>query len=241
MHIFSRTFLGAAVLASALRLTPSIQAQSAVDPSGHWEGHISLPMGDLPIQVDLAKNANGHLAGTFTEPGGKVMGFPISTVTLDGRALTLELNGGRLAGLLLDDGKSINGEFAPEGRIETVPFSLARKGDAHIAAPPKNAPISKAMEGVWKGAIAADGGEFPIVLKMSNQPDGTSIGLMNSVNEGFELPVAIVQQGANLTLDVKALGSSYSGTLNAAGTELVGTYKSPEKALPLTFRRDSGK
>ena len=210
--MFSRTLL----FAASLML---MHAQS-----GHWEGTISAPFGEVPIVIDLAKNANGQMAGTFSQPTQKVKGLPISTVTIAEKAVTLELSGGTLEGVVLDDGKTISGEFAPRGRVETVPFSLTRKGDAQIEAPPKSALIGKEMEGVWKGALAIDGGEYQVVLKMSNQPDGTSAGVMISVNEGLELPVAIVQKGANLNLDVKVTGGAYSGVLNAAGTELAGTY-----------------
>lgn len=223
--MFSRTLL----FAASLML---MHAQS-----GHWEGTISAPFGEVPIVIDLAKNANGQMAGTFSQPTQKVKGLPISTVTIAEKAVTLELSGGTLEGVVLDDGKTISGEFAPRGRVETVPFSLTRKGDAQIEAPPKSALIGKEMEGVWKGALAIDGGEYQVVLKMSNQPDGTSAGVMISVNEGLELPVAIVQKGASLNLDVKVTGGSYSGVLNAAGTELAGTYTTRGVTLPLTLRR----
>jgi hypothetical protein len=238
MRVFRCTFLFAA---SLLPLTISLHAQSAANPSGHWEGAISLPSGDLPIELDLAKNDKGQYFGTVSQPTQKLKGFPISSVTVKNNAIALELVGGSLGGVLKNDGKSISGEFAPSGRIETVPFSLTRKGDAQIEGPPKNAPIGKDLEGVWKGTLTVEGDEFPIVLKMSNQPDGTSTAVMNSVNEGFELPVAVVQKGASLTLDVKILSSSYSGTLNTAGTELAGTYTTHGMSLPLNFYRESGK
>ena len=73
---------------------------------------------------------------------------------------------------------------------------------------------------------------------MLNQPDGTATGAIVNIDQGgLTLPVAIAQQGANLTLELKAVGGSYSGALNAAGTELVGTYTQGPRAVPLTFRR----
>jgi hypothetical protein len=76
---------------------------------------------------------------------------------------------------------------------------------------------------------------------MSNQPDGTSTGSLASLDEEIEVPVAITQKAASLTLDVKAIGSSYSGVLDQARTELVGTYTTQSGvALSLTFRRSAG-
>jgi hypothetical protein len=45
-----------------------LHAQTAVDPSGHWEGLIKMPEMEMAIEIDLAKNANGTLAGTFANP-----------------------------------------------------------------------------------------------------------------------------------------------------------------------------
>jgi hypothetical protein len=247
MRLLSQTFLLAALLLSSI---PSLRAETTADPSGHWEGTISAPFGDVRVEVDLAKNAKEVLAGTYSqltqELNGvalsQLKGFPLSNVAVKGKAVTFQIKvtsgGGTFQGILSADGKSMFGDFDQGG---TVPFRLARTGDARIEAPPKSAPISKAMQGIWNGTVDANGKQLRLALKMSNQPDGTSTGSIASVDEGgVEIPVAILQKGANLTLHVTVSGSSYVGTLNAAGTELVGTYTTRGVALPLTFRRAAG-
>ncbi len=244
-----RTLLFAALLLSSI---PSLYAGTTTDPSGHWEGTISAPMGEVRIEVDLAKNAKGEVTGTFGQPAQelegrvipKLKGLPISSVAVKGRAVTLELKataeGGTFQGTLLPDGKSMSGDFASQGGA--VPFRLTRTGDARIEAPPKSARIGKEMEGIWNGAVDVNGKQLRLVLKMSNQRDGTSTGSLASIDQGgIELPVAIIQKDANLTLDVKVTGGSYVGALNAAGTELVGTFTTQGVVLPLTFRRSTGK
>ena len=75
-------------------------------------------------------------------------------------------------------------------------------------------------------------------LTMANQPDGTATGSFVNVDEGLEIPITtITQKASSLTLDVKAVGGSYSGVLNPEGTELVGTWTQGPAVLPLTFRR----
>ncbi len=247
MRLLSQTLLVAALLLSSI---PSLHAETTADPSGHWEGTISAPFGDVRIEVDLAKNAKGQLAGTFGQPAqelsgralSKLKGFPLSNVDVKGRAVTFGIRvtseGGTFQGILSADGNLMSGDFDQGG---AVPFRLTRMGNARIEAPPKSAPISKAMQGIWNGTVDANGRQLRLALKMSNQPDGTSTGSIASVDEGaVEIPVAILQKGANLTLDVKVSGGSYVGTLNAAGTELVGTYTTRGIALPLTFRRAAG-
>ncbi len=227
----------------------TLHAQTTADPSGHWEGTISAPFGEVRIEVDLTKNAKGELSGTYGQPAqelkgralSKLKGLPLSNVTVNARAVAFQIKataeGGAFEGLLLADGKSMSGDFTSHGGA--VPFKLTRTGEARIEPPPKSPAISKQMEGIWNGVLDVDGKQVRLVLKMSNQPDRTSTGSLASIDEGgVEVPVAIAQKGANLTLEVRVTGGSYAGALNAAGTELVGTYTTHGGvALPLTFRR----
>jgi len=216
-------------------------AQTAIDPSGHWEGTVSAASyGDLPLEIDLTKNANGALTGTITLPARKLKGFPLSAIVVEGRTVRFDVAGStdaRFEGDLAADGKSLSGTL--NGQAGPFPVALVRKGDARIEPPPTGAKIGKELEGTWTGTLEADGRTLRAVLKMTNNADGTSTGHIISVDEGgLDLPVALVQNGANLVIDVPMVGSSYSGALNAAGTELIGTYKTGQGVeLPLTFKR----
>src|ERR1700687_5498629 len=102
---------------SLLSSAATLHAQTTADPSGHWEGTISAPFGEVRIEVDLAKNAKGELAGAFGQPAQelegrvipKLKGLPLSNVAVKGRAVTLEIKvtaaGGRFQVNLLPDGK----------------------------------------------------------------------------------------------------------------------------------------
>ena len=72
---------------------------------------------------------------------------------------------------------------------------------------------------------------------MTNRPDGTSAASFVNVDEGLEIPVsAITQAGSSVTLEVKSIGGSYTGSVNGAGTELAGTFSQGTGSVPLTFR-----
>jgi len=76
-----------------------------------------------------------------------------------------------------------------------------------------------------------------IVLKLANQADGTSSGRLINLDEGsLEIPLSAISQSASrVSFELKAIHGSYSGTLNEAGTELVGTLSEGTKTAPLTF------
>jgi hypothetical protein len=78
-----------------------------------------------------------------------------------------------------------------------------------------------------------------IVVKMANQPDATAAGTVFSPDgSGIEIPIAMRQKDATLTIEVASIGASYVGALNASGTELTGMWTQGQATLPLTLTRD---
>jgi hypothetical protein len=229
------------LLVTALCFAPApwLFAQGAIDPSGHWEGTIQMPNLAVNVEIDLAKNRNGEIAGTFSQPAQGVKGLPLSTVAIESRSVRFVVKGGpepaTFEGTLSDDGKSLSGTIGQAG--DSVPLNLTRTGDARIAPASRNAPIGKELEGTWNGALDLGGRQMRIMLKMSNQPDGTAIGTIVSADgSGVEIPIGITQKASNLTIDVVSVGATFVGTLNDAGTELSGTWTQGPGSLPLTFR-----
>ena len=88
MNLARRTPLVATLL---LLSVSSLRAQTAANPSGHWEGSIQAPSGEVPVAVDLAMNDHGKLMGTFTNPGEHILGLPLANVAVDGRSVSLEI------------------------------------------------------------------------------------------------------------------------------------------------------
>jgi hypothetical protein len=220
----------------------SLHAQTA-DPTGHWDGGIQTPELSISIQVDLTRNGTGQLAGTISVPPQNLKGFPLVIEAAEGRTLSFRFRGApgnRLfQGVLADDGRSITGEFIQSGFA--MPFVLSRTGSAQIDAPIRSAPITRELEGPWSATLDGtyqNGIPRKIFLTLANQPDGTSSGSVFNPGDGLEIPItSIMQDASSVTLDLRAVGGSYSGKVNAEGTELVGTYIQGTAVLPLTFRR----
>jgi hypothetical protein len=234
-----RALVAIFVLSSAV----AVFAQQGVDPSGHWEGTIQTPEVSIDIVVDLARTSEDQLAGTISVPPQNLRGFPLVIEAAEGRSLSFRFKGvpgNRLfRGTLSEDGASIAGSFVQSGY--TMPFALSRKGAATIEAPVKSAAVGKELEGPWSATLD---GTYPngiprrIILTLSNRPDGTSTGTVFHPGDGLEIPIAsITHKDSSVTLDLKAVGGSYSGTVNADGSELKGTYIQGTTVLPLTFRR----
>jgi hypothetical protein len=237
MRIFIRTIVPAALL---LMPAPSARAQTAVDPSGHWEGKVEAPNMALTIEMDLAKNSNGELSGTFGQPVQGVKGLPLSTVAVDGTSVRFVLKAGpdpaTFEGVLSPDGTSMTGGVTQAG--QSIPFILTRTGDARFTPTPRSAPIGKELEGSWNGALSLGEKQMRLVVTMSNQPDGTAAGTIVSVDgSGVEVPIAMTQKASRVTIDVTSVGASFVAVLNTAGTELTGTWTQGPTSLPLTLHK----
>jgi hypothetical protein len=226
------TFVILAVLSSS-SLSP-LHAQAPADPSGHWEGSVQ---GMARFELDLARNDSGVLIGTVAMPDEGISGLPLLHVSIDDGTLTFYARGDqRMQGVFSADGKSITGDYSIEGF--TIPFTLTRKGDARIVAAPRSAPVSKALEGRWNGTIETKAGSMRLALTLSNHPDGTATGAIVNLDQGgMTFPVAIAQEGTDLSLDIKAISAGYSGALNQDGTELVGSFTQGSASVPLRFQR----
>ena len=237
MRYCCRTIIVAVTLAAAVG---SAGAQTAVNLSGHWEGTIQVPDMPVKVEIDLATNSKGELAGTFTQTD-RLNGLPLTNLAIDNRAVTFQIKGSPAGerlfkGDVAADGLSMTGTFAQAGY--SIPFSLTRTGDAKIAAPVKSAQLGRALEGTWSGALEVNGVQRQLVLTLANQPDGTSTGTFLNVEEGLEIPIAAITQAASsVTLEIKAVAGAYTGVLNGEGTELTGTLTQGSSTLPLTFRR----
>jgi hypothetical protein len=229
----------ASMLSLSLLAAPAV-AQQAVDPSGRWEGVVTIPERDLRVLIDLGRDAKGNLIGTFGELDSGVKGFPISEIRVKERKLELLVKAGAqpstFAGEISADGKSFAGDASQAGA--TAPFRLTRTGNPQFAAAPKNAAVSKELEGTWHGALELGERKMRLVLKLANQPDGGASGtIMSPDGSGMEIAVGLKQQDASLHLLADSVGASYTGTLNAASGELSGTWSQGGATLPLTFRR----
>ena len=230
------------LLSAALFLlsAPLLRAQSRVDPSGHWEGTIKAPGVELGIEVDLVKDGKGELGGTIGMPAQNLKGLALAGFVVRDASLSFQVRGAigerSFSGVLAADGQSMSGDFTQRGN--TFPFALTRTGDARIEPAPRNPAITKELAGTWDGVASVNGQQRRLTLTMTNQPDGTSAGSLYSVDEGLDVPITTIAQNASsVTIEVRATGVTYTGTVNPQGTELAGTLKQGAFELPLAFER----
>jgi hypothetical protein len=214
-------------------------AQSPADPTGHWEGTVTAPMGQIDFEVDVARDASGALVATYGQKATGVRGLPLTNVTVDGRLFAFVLfnggaNGGRFRGEILSDGKTVSGDVvAPLG---SAPFMMHRTGEAVMLAKVKNSAVSAPLEGRWTGSLDVGGTQIGLILTIANRPDGTASVLIAQANQpNAQVEAALKEDGKRVSLEVPATSGSWAGTFD--GDALTGTWMQSGGSLPLTFTK----
>jgi hypothetical protein len=223
------------VVALALSLLSArLGHAEAPSPTGHWDGAIHAPYGDVRVAVDLEVDDAGRLRGTFSNPGERINGLPLASAAVDGRSVDLRIKAGAdpqaFKGTLSADGRSMSGQFLVS--VYGVPFDLARTGDARFDPAPKSAPIDRALEGTWRGSL----GTQALTLTLTNHADKTASGTWG-LDEGVQIPITIKLEASTVTIGSNVTSETYIGTFDSASGEIVGTFKEGAQELPLTFRR----
>jgi hypothetical protein len=231
-HALSATFSIVVML-----FTSSFAVAQTADPSGHWEGTMQVPSGDLRFEVDLVRRGNGEIAGTISTPAQHLTGLPLASVTVDGLSVTFYAREDQpFTGAIASDGQSMTGKYRIEG--QSIPLTLSRVGAARIEPAARLAAIPERLEGTWNATVSVDGHEARLVLTMVNRADGSCAGSLTNLDEGrLTIPVSALEPtGSTLTVRFRAVGGSFTGTLNTDATELTGTFSQGSFGVPVTFR-----
>jgi hypothetical protein len=100
--------------------------------------------------------------------------------------------------------------------------------------------VANAQEvvGDWQGTLKAGGAELRLALHITKGDGGELKATMDSIDQGANgIPAsAITLKGSQLNFTVEAWHGTYEGKVNAAGTEIDGTW-SQGQPLPLLFER----
>jgi len=137
--------------------------------------------------------------------------------------------------------------LGPDGRLAgtmksrrgSMPIEFKRTGEAKVALAPPSPTVSKELEGDWDGLLQLPNGEFRMTIHFKNQADHTVMATVDipSTNS-FGMPLNDVKQtGQTVEFGIKVAHSSFQGTMNKDGTEIVGRWGHDAEAGPLTLRK----
>jgi hypothetical protein len=209
---------------------------------GHWEGTIELPAGSNSpntVALDLGRDPQGAWKASLGVPQQHATGIFIADLRVAGSKVAFNVPDMGASFDLTLAGEKLAGTITVKG--QAIAVAMKRTGEAKVEAAPPSPVVSRELEGDWDAAFALPNGQSrPIQVHFRNQPDRTVAATIDSPTQGIHGSLEqIVQNGTTVRFRVRTYGGSFEGTMNAAGTEIAGTWvqggANPPSAL--TFRK----
>jgi hypothetical protein len=130
----------------------------------------------------------------------------------------------------------LKGEYRQGGN--SAPFLLKRVGDAHVDFPEPSTPISKDVEGEWKGAFQLLTSRINVILKLPKGGTPTApAGELLVIDWGnAKIPITLwKQEGNSIFASFGDSGMSYEGEFHKDATEIAGNLRISFLELPLSL------
>ncbi len=213
--------------------------------AGRWEGSAQLPGAELRLIVDLSKDNGKDWIGSIIVPGLSVKGAPLTDIVVSDSEMTFTIKDAlgtqrtgqtKLKARLTEDA-NLTGDFIQSGN--TAPFVLKKTGPAQVDLPPRSTPVSKQLEGEWKGEYEMLGYARHVTLKFTNRgKEGAAVEFVIVGKRTNNVPVSLVtQEGDLVTLKSDELRITYEGRFENETGEIKGTFVQGPFELPLVMRR----
>lgn len=203
--------------------------------SGQWEGAVQIPGYELRVVIDLAQK-DQKWVGSLTAPQFGLKGAPLSGLAVKENHVEFGLNGTAAFKAHLETDGVLKGEYTQGGN--SAPFLLKRVGEAHVDLPELSTPISKDIQGDWKGTVQLPNATFNLILKLPNGGTPTAPGgELVVVERGNKIPMTLWKQEGNLILAFFDSGISYDGEFHKDTAEIAGSIRNGFFEVPLTLHR----
>jgi hypothetical protein len=244
------------LLLAALVVAGSSLAQPA-DLAGSWSGAIELPGAELGVVVVL-ESADGSWSGSIDIPAQGLSGFALSDVRVGDGGVHFAMAGipgePTFDGALSATGDAISGTFT-QGP-QSFPFTLHRtpaegeaegepaEGDAAEAEPAEDAaPAPPAVPGEgpvgdWMGTLDVGQVKLRLALHVEAAADGTLSAVLHSIDQSAQIAVdSLAVEGRSWRLTAGSIGGTFTGTMNADGSAVDGTWSQGGQSRPLRLAR----
>jgi hypothetical protein len=219
--------------------------QAAESAAGRWEGPAQIPGGEMKLIVDLAEESGKGWIGSIIIPGFGVKGAPLVDLHVRSSDLAFTIKGAlgneragqaEIRAHLTPDGH-LSGEFKQGGN--TAPFALEKTGPPHVELPPRSTPVSKEVEGEWKGDYEMNGYARQVTMKFADRgPDTPGLEFVIVGKKTNNVPVSLLsQEGDFLTIKSEEFGITYEGLFRKEAGEIKGTIVQGPFEQPLVMRR----
>jgi hypothetical protein len=232
-------------LAAFLTLSSALVCAAADNVAGRWEGAIKIPEREFPCIVDLDRSQGNNWIGSIIIPGLGVKGAPLTEIAVNDSGISFTIKGAlasertgtaKFQGHLAGAGQ-LSGDFLQAGN--TAPFALQKTGSPQVELPRRSTPISRELEGEWKGDYEMNGYPRHVTLTLRNEASGAASAQLVVVGKRTtNAPIDLVtDEKGFLTIESHEIGITYEGRLRKEAGEIKGTFTLGPFEVPLVLRR----
>jgi uncharacterized protein len=201
---------------------------------GTFTGTLEAGEAELHVVLHLSRNSQGVLNATLDSLDQAVFGIEASSVTLDSGLLKFEVRrlGIYFEGKVSGDQKTIDGEWR-QGSA-SLPLVFQIEPASHK---PEDAKFP--VEGLWQGALEANGLRLRLQLHVAHDQKGELIAALDSLDQFVSgLPAAKVsQKDSSFHFEIPSLESRYDGTLDLTKSSITGEWSQSDIKQKLEFKR----
>lgn len=100
-------------------------------------------------------------------------------------------------------------------------------------------PQENCLAGIWQGVLKFPGAELQLVFRISQNPDGTWMALLDSPDQGAkDIPTSkVVVENDRLLIESKAVAGAFEGKIKADFSEIAGQWKQAGLDIPLLLKK----
>jgi pimeloyl-ACP methyl ester carboxylesterase len=215
---------------------PQSQA-SAATIDGDWAGTLQAGEAVLHLVLHVAKAPDGSIKATIDSLDQGVYGIEVTSFGQKNSILSLSVSsvGASYEGKMSADHHAIEGTWT-QGSA-SLPLLFHRQASGAGARKPADAVA--AVEGMWQGALQANGMRLRLQLHVTHAAQDQLVAALDSPDQGVSgLPATRVsQKDAAFHFEIPEVGGVYDGTLNAAKNAIAGSWTQNEVTQNLEFQR----
>jgi len=235
------SFLGQAIVSTAIAQAPAVHEAPAQRSSstleGHWSGSLQAGEAVLHLVLHIAKSEDGSLKATIDSLDQGVYGIEVTALTQKDSTLHFNVGsvGASYEGKIASNHATIDGGWT-QGNVS---LALVFHRQASGAGAKKPSDAIAGAEGVWQGALQGNGMRLRLQLHVSHDDQKQLVAALDSPDQQVSgLPaIAVSQKDAAFHFEIPVVTGVYDGTLNAAKTIINGSWTQNGITQKLNFQR----
>ena len=208
---------------------------------GGWEGMLEAGGTQLTVRFHIGNDETGALTGTMDSPDQGVTGLPMTSVSLTGRDLEIDIGAvaGKLTGRISEHERRIEGHWHQAGQsfdIELRPIDPEQGSTGDSTGLTLDRSVWAQVAGYWRGELKTPGMALTLGLEFT-QPGEPLRVFLDSPDQGVEgIPATdLSYHEGRLTILFESLAAELRLTLESES--LPGVWIQAGREMPIEFSR----